>query len=183
MKKKLIEIAAASALVLAACGSDDEATEETVAEATEETMAEETMPAEAGDIVAVASGNADFSTLVAAIQAAGLVETLQGAGPFTVFAPTNAAFDALPVESDGARRRWQKGGEQIEAGGLACAVGADEGMDGMATHAQVHVLDGVKTPELFAQSVGFEDVVFTHGNGSVEERWVKGGHRWPPHRP
>ncbi|MFZ9844130.1 MAG: fasciclin domain-containing protein [Ilumatobacteraceae bacterium] len=59
---------------------------------TEETMA----PAEAGDIVAVASGNADFSTLVAAIQAAGLVETLQGAGPFTVFAPTNAAFDALP---------------------------------------------------------------------------------------
>ena len=96
MKKKLIAIAAASALVLAACGSDDEATEETVAEVTEETMAEETMPAEAGDIVAVASGNADFSTLVAAIQAAGLVETLQGAGPFTVFAPTNAAFDALP---------------------------------------------------------------------------------------
>ena len=96
MKRKLIAIAAASALVLAACGSDDEATEETVAEATEETMAEETMPAEAGDIVAVASGNADFSTLVAAIQAAGLVETLQGAGPFTVFAPTNAAFDALP---------------------------------------------------------------------------------------
>ena len=96
MKKKLIAIAAASALVLAACGSDDEATEETVAEVTEETMAEETMPTEAGDIVAVASGNADFSTLVAAIQAAGLVETLQGAGPFTVFAPTNAAFDALP---------------------------------------------------------------------------------------
>ena len=96
MKKKLIAIAAASALVLADCGSDDEATEETVAEVTEETMAEETMPAEAGDIVAVASGNADFSTLVAAIQAAGLVETLQGAGPFTVFAPTNAAFDALP---------------------------------------------------------------------------------------
>ncbi|MEY4401856.1 MAG: hypothetical protein RL072_1721 [Actinomycetota bacterium] len=94
MKKKLIAIAAASALVLAACGSDDEATEETVAEVTEETMAEEV--AKAGDIVAVASGNPDFSTLVAAIQAAGLVETLQGAGPFTVFAPTNAAFDALP---------------------------------------------------------------------------------------
>jgi uncharacterized surface protein with fasciclin (FAS1) repeats len=53
--------------------------------------------AEAGDIVAVASGNPDFSTLVAAIQAAGLVETLQGDGPFTVFAPTNAAFEALPA--------------------------------------------------------------------------------------
>ncbi|MGA1260868.1 MAG: fasciclin domain-containing protein [Ilumatobacteraceae bacterium] len=98
MKKKLIAIAAASALVLAACGSDDEATEDTVAEVTEDTMTEETMaPAEAGDIVAVASGNPDFSTLVAAIQAAGLVETLQGAGPFTVFAPTNAAFEALPA--------------------------------------------------------------------------------------
>ena len=102
MKKKLIALAAASALVLGACGSDDEAAEDTVAEdtvaeATETTMAEETMPAEAGDIVAVASGNPDFSTLVAAVAAAGLVETLQGEGPFTVFAPTNAAFEALPA--------------------------------------------------------------------------------------
>jgi len=97
MKKKLIAIAAVSALVLGACGSDDEATEDTAAEVTEETMAEETMPAEAGDIVAVASANPDFSTLVAAVAAAGLVETLQGEGPFTVFAPTNAAFDALPA--------------------------------------------------------------------------------------
>ena len=95
MKKKLIAIAAVSALVLGACGSDDEATEDTAAEVTEDTMAEETM--DAGDIVAVASGNPDFSTLVAAIQAAGLVETLQGDGPFTVFAPTNAAFEALPA--------------------------------------------------------------------------------------
>lgn len=92
--KKLFAVAAVAALALTACGSDDEATEDTAAEATEDTMAEETM--DAGDIVAVASGNPDFSTLVAAIQAAGLVETLQGAGPFTVFAPTNAAFDALP---------------------------------------------------------------------------------------
>ena len=101
MKKKLIAIAAASALVLGACGSDDEATEDTAAEVTEDTMADESMAdettAEAGDIVAVASGNPDFSTLVAAIQAAGLVETLQGTGPFTVFAPTNAAFEALPA--------------------------------------------------------------------------------------
>ena len=97
MKKKLVAIAAVSALVLGACGSDDEATEDTAAEVTEETMAEETMPAEAGDIVAVASANPDFSTLVAAVAAAGLVETLQGEGPFTVFAPTNAAFDALPA--------------------------------------------------------------------------------------
>ncbi len=50
-----------------------------------------------GDIVAVASGNDDFSTLVAAVSAAGLVETLQGDGPFTVFAPTNEAFAKLPA--------------------------------------------------------------------------------------
>ena len=50
-----------------------------------------------GDIVDVASSNSDFSTLVAAVSAAGLVETLQGDGPFTVFAPTNEAFAALPA--------------------------------------------------------------------------------------
>ncbi|SLN66812.1 Immunogenic protein MPT70 precursor [Roseovarius gaetbuli] len=48
------------------------------------------------DIVDIAAGNEDFSTLVAAVQAADLVETLKSDGPFTVFAPTNAAFAALP---------------------------------------------------------------------------------------
>ncbi|MCG7859694.1 fasciclin domain-containing protein, partial [Flavihumibacter sediminis] len=47
-------------------------------------------------IVGVAAGSADHSTLVAAVKAADLVGTLQGAGPFTVFAPTNAAFGKLP---------------------------------------------------------------------------------------
>ncbi len=49
------------------------------------------------NIVENAVNSADHTTLVAAVKAAGLVETLQGAGPFTVFAPTNAAFDALPA--------------------------------------------------------------------------------------
>ena len=49
------------------------------------------------DIVDIAVSNEDFSTLVAAVQAAGLVETLKSEGPFTVFAPTNAAFAALPA--------------------------------------------------------------------------------------
>ncbi|MCG6117612.1 MAG: fasciclin domain-containing protein [Aquimonas sp.] len=51
----------------------------------------------AGTIVEVAAGNPDFSTLVAAVQAAGLVDTLNSEGPFTVFAPTNAAFEKLPA--------------------------------------------------------------------------------------
>jgi uncharacterized surface protein with fasciclin (FAS1) repeats len=48
------------------------------------------------DIVAVASQAGSFNTLVAAVKAAGLVETLQGEGPFTVFAPTDEAFAKLP---------------------------------------------------------------------------------------
>lgn len=49
------------------------------------------------DIVDNASNSADHTTLVAAVKAAGLVETLKSKGPFTVFAPTNAAFDKLPA--------------------------------------------------------------------------------------
>ena len=49
------------------------------------------------DVVAIAIGSADHTTLVAAIKAADLVTTLKGKGPFTVFAPTNAAFNKLPA--------------------------------------------------------------------------------------
>ena len=49
------------------------------------------------DIVDIAASNGPFTTLVAAVTAAGLVDTLKGDGPFTVFAPTDAAFAALPA--------------------------------------------------------------------------------------
>jgi uncharacterized surface protein with fasciclin (FAS1) repeats len=49
------------------------------------------------NIIENAVNSADHTTLVAAVKAASLVDTLQGAGPFTVFAPTNAAFDKLPA--------------------------------------------------------------------------------------
>ncbi len=55
-----------------------------------------TVPSEP-DIVDIAASDERFSTLVAAVEAAGLVETLKGDGPFTVFAPTNEAFAALPA--------------------------------------------------------------------------------------
>ena len=93
-------VAVAAALTLSACSSSsDEATTESIAAVEESAIAEgdemvgETSP---GTIVEVASANPDFSTLVAAVSAAGLVETLSGEGPFTVFAPTNEAFAALP---------------------------------------------------------------------------------------
>jgi uncharacterized surface protein with fasciclin (FAS1) repeats len=52
--------------------------------------------ASSSTIVETAAASPDFTTLVAAVQAAGLADTLSGPGPFTVFAPTNAAFDRLP---------------------------------------------------------------------------------------
>lgn len=55
-----------------------------------------TTGAQAANIVEIAAGDDRFSTLVAAVSAAGLVETLQGPGPFTVYAPVNDAFAALP---------------------------------------------------------------------------------------
>jgi uncharacterized surface protein with fasciclin (FAS1) repeats len=88
--RTLAAAAVAASFLFAACGSDSNTATTTAPPTTE-------APAAAGDIVAVASANPDFSTLVAAVTAAGLVETLQGPGPFTVFAPTNDAFAALPA--------------------------------------------------------------------------------------
>jgi uncharacterized surface protein with fasciclin (FAS1) repeats len=91
---KISMIAGLSALALSACSGNAEAPAEDVV-VQDETATAEPMAGEAAapkTIVALAQGNADLSTLVAAVTAAGLGETLSGAGPFTVFAPTNAAF-------------------------------------------------------------------------------------------
>lgn len=95
---KLTMFASLSALALSACSGTEKA--ETADDTTvvqDETMAPDTStmtPAATGEqtIVEMAQGNSDVSTLVSAITAAGLGETLSGLGPFTVFAPTNAAF-------------------------------------------------------------------------------------------
>ncbi len=68
----------------------------TAAAALAGTLAACTVEPTTPDIVDIAASNGQFTTLVAAVQAAGLVETLKGDGPFTVFAPTDAAFAALP---------------------------------------------------------------------------------------
>jgi len=93
---KVLSLFAFSALLFVSCGEkkkemNEESTD--VASEVEAVVVEEVAP----NIVEVAAGNANFSTLVAAVQAAGLVETLSGAGPFTVFAPTNDAFAKLPA--------------------------------------------------------------------------------------
>ncbi len=76
-------------LVIAACGST---TEEAAAPSPSPTMAQK-------DIVDTAVEAGSFSTLVTAVQTAGLEETLRGAGPYTVFAPTDEAFAAVPKET------------------------------------------------------------------------------------
>jgi uncharacterized surface protein with fasciclin (FAS1) repeats len=94
-------LGAAAVLALGACGSssDDsaDATPTTAAEMPTTTAAPDTAVAPAQTVVEIAAGNPDFSTLVSAVEAVGLAETLSGDGPFTVFAPTNAAFEALPA--------------------------------------------------------------------------------------
>jgi uncharacterized surface protein with fasciclin (FAS1) repeats len=94
-------VALAAALVLAACSTDTDepaapAEPAPVAPAEPEAPAEDAVEDELGTIVDVAIATDGFSTLVAAVVAADLVETLQGDGPFTVFAPTDDAFAALP---------------------------------------------------------------------------------------
>ncbi len=114
MQKNRFSLLVAAAFTTAtfmACNNEAKGDKETKMEdTTTTTKMEEMKPAEeAGvmvgganmvpskDIVDNAAGSADHTTLVAAVKAASLVETLKSAGPFTVFAPTNAAFAALPA--------------------------------------------------------------------------------------
>jgi uncharacterized surface protein with fasciclin (FAS1) repeats len=101
--KRLATVTAVGVLSLgaAACGGDEEEPAAAVATPAEtQTPAETPTPAPTEqDIVALASATPDLSTLVSAVGAAELAETLQGEGPFTVFAPTNDAFSAVGQET------------------------------------------------------------------------------------
>jgi len=120
-------------------------------------------------IVENASKSTDHTTLVAAITAAGLVDTLQGDGPFTVLAPTNAAFDALP---DGAVDNLLKP-ENIESlkTVLTCHVVA---ANAMAADVIKMVADGGGTAEVGTAGgctlmAKYDDdkVTFTDENGNA----------------
>jgi len=86
MMRMLSLLVAPLALSTAACDDD--------------TVAPPAAPTVVEVALAVNAETGEFSTLIAALQAAGLVETLQGAGPFTVFAPTDAAFAAIDLNAD-----------------------------------------------------------------------------------
>ena len=100
MKLRTTPILAAAALTaaLAAAGCSSASSSPKSASApTTATAPASDKAAASMNIVQIAESDPDFSTLVAAVKAAGLASTLEGSGPFTVFAPTNAAFAALPA--------------------------------------------------------------------------------------
>ncbi len=175
MRKSSTRLAAVAAIaglvVLSACGSDsndaDDAADTTEAPAVTEAPAatdaaeEEGDMEEAGTIVDVAVAAGSFDTLVAAVTAAGLGETLSGEGPFTVFAPTDDAFAALP------------------AGLVECLL-LDENVDALTSILTYHVVSGaVMSTDLTAgpvPTVQGEDITVDLGRHRGEQR------RDPRHR-
>jgi uncharacterized surface protein with fasciclin (FAS1) repeats len=104
------------------------------------------------NIVENAMNSADHTTLVAAVKAAGLVATLQGAGPFTVFAPTNAAFEKLPA-------------------GTVDTLLKPENKEQLTKILTYHVVAGrLSAAEL--------KKMIRHGNGTAELKTVEGGKLW-----
>jgi uncharacterized surface protein with fasciclin (FAS1) repeats len=104
------------------------------------------------NIVANAVNSKDHTTLVAAVKAAGLVDTLQGTGPFTVFAPTNAAFAKLPA-------------------GTVESLLKPENKSTLTKVLTYHVVSGKWDADALMQLV-------RKGNGSAELSTVSGGKLW-----
>jgi len=104
------------------------------------------------DIIDNAVNSADHTTLVAAVKAAGLVETLKGAGPFTVFAPTNAAFAKLPA-------------------GTVDTLLKPENKPTLTKILTYHVASGKWDAHALAKAI-------KSGNGKAEIKTVAGGKLW-----
>jgi uncharacterized surface protein with fasciclin (FAS1) repeats len=145
MRKSLIAGIAVAALALTGCAAE---VEEPAVDEVEETVVEEVEEVEEpaveegpGTIVDVAVGAGTFTTLVAAVQAAGLVDVLSGEGPFTVFAPTDEAFAALPE-------------------GLVDALLLEENLDILQQILTYHVVSGA----VFSTDVTTGDVASVEGS-------------------
>jgi uncharacterized surface protein with fasciclin (FAS1) repeats len=102
MKKLLNIVFVFSSVIILSCNNTNTATEQTTAEPEVSAgggQASVKDDESAKDVVKIAAGSKDHTTLAAAIKQAELVNSLSNAGPFTVFAPTNAAFDKVPEET------------------------------------------------------------------------------------
>ena len=181
-----LPIAIASALALAACGKQDTpppAAEPVAVETPAETPPLEPMPAASEnptvggaamdaskDIVTNASAAPNLSTLVAAVKAADLVGTLQGAGPFTVFAPTDDAFAKLPAGTvDGLLKPEKK----ADLAGLLTYHVVAGNVDAAALAQQIEAGGGsatlttVQGATLTAKSDGIGGITLTDGKGGT----------------
>jgi uncharacterized surface protein with fasciclin (FAS1) repeats len=146
---------------IAACGGED-AAEPTAASVATTAMADsESSGSEPATVVDVATSNPDFSTLVTAVKSAGLVDTLSGPGPFTVFAPTNAAFGALPAGTVDDLLKPQNNAQLNSV--LTYHVVAEEVLSGSLTDGMV-----VSTVEGQTLKVGVDadGVTLTDGSGN-----------------
>ena len=157
MNKLTIALASAATLAIAACGepADDTAMMDDDT-AMADQMANDT--ASTGTIVEVAQGNSDFSTLVSAVNSAQLGETLSGDGPYTVFAPTNAAFDKVP---------------QATRDELMSEAGRED-LTGILTY---HVVEGETMAQALTQAIegaGEEGYELTTVNGATLTAMMEG---------
>ncbi len=155
MKKVLQAIALVSFVFLFSCNSDDAAktpaTDNVAVAAGGQEKVNDDMSQK--DVVKVAMGSKDHSTLVAAVKQAELVTSLSNAGPFTVFAPVNAAFDKLPT-------------------GTVDGLMKDDKKADLQNILQYHVAVGVLKKESFTdgQKIGMvngDDIIVTLKDGKV----------------
>ncbi len=159
MNKITIALASAATLAIAACGepADDTVTlDEDVA--MNDQMANDMATAD-GTIVEVAQGNSDFSTLVSAVQSANLVDTLSSEGPYTVFAPTNAAFEKVP----------QATRDELMS---------EAGQEDLANILTYHVVEGETMAQALTQAIegaGDEGYELTTVNGATLTAMMDGG--------
>tara|TARA_R110001606_G_scaffold2377_5_gene10470 strand:- start:1158 stop:1739 length:582 start_codon:yes stop_codon:yes gene_type:complete len=149
-------------VALAACST--EAPKAAVDESSADAMMDSATTAEPGTIVDVAVGNSDFSTLVAAVTAADLGATLSSDGPFTVFAPTNAAFDKVNPDTLSALLTPGKKADltalltyHVVAGELKAADVVKAINDGGGTATLTTVQGGLLKATLNGESVILED--------------------------
>ena len=103
--------------LLAGCGGGDEGTTDTTVEMMGDTSSTEMMDEEmvSEDVLAVAEAEGDLGTFLTAIDSAGMMEDLHGEGPFTVFAPTDDAFDAYLESSGMTQEEALSGGEMLQS--------------------------------------------------------------------
>ena len=158
MNKITLALASAASLAIAACAEETAEpvpADDTVAMNDQMTNDD----AATGTIVEVAQGNPDFSTLVQAVTSANLGDTLSGDGPYTVFAPNNAAFDKVP----------QSTRDQLMSA---------EGREDLTNILTYHVVEGETMAQALTQAIegaGSEGYTITTVNGADLTATMEGG--------